>query len=48
MLPSSPLRVIVEWPKGLSEPPVIYPLGSSAEESEQVRKFLEERLINSN
>ena len=38
---SNPPKVVVEWPKGLSNQPVVYPLGGSFEESEKIRRLLE-------
>ena len=40
------VSAVVEWPEGLSGVPVIYPMGSSAEESERIREFLKERFAN--
>ena len=41
---TSTSKAIIEWPKGLLGQPIIRPLGKSFEESEAVRKFLEDRL----
>jgi len=37
----TPVRAIVDWPKGLSSKPVIFPIGDTFEESEQIREHLE-------
>jgi len=37
-------RAILEWPEGLANPPVIYPLGRSSEESDEIGKRLEKAL----
>lgn len=34
-------KAIIEWPDGLSAPPIIRALGDSLEESEQIRTLLE-------
>lgn len=34
-------KAIIEWPEGLSAPPIIRPLGDSLEESERIRTLLE-------
>ncbi len=45
---SNPPRAVIEWPEGLVGVPVIYPMGSSAEESERIREFVKERLVSEN
>ena len=42
--PIQPSRAIIEWPEGLANPPVIYPLGESFEESEKILALLKNRL----
>lgn len=41
---STPPRVIVEWPQGLSGAPVIFPLGGTAERDDKIRTILAEVL----
>ena len=40
-------KAIVEWPEGINGPFLIFPIGSSFEQSSQVRDFLNERLKKS-
>jgi len=42
--PPQPSRAIIEWPEGLSNPPVVYPLGESFEESEKILTLLKNKL----
>ena len=42
--PPQPSRAIIEWPEGLANPFVIYPLGESFEESEKILALLKNRL----
>ena len=39
-------QVIIRWPCGLEGPPQIFPLADSLEESEKIRRLLEERLAS--
>ena len=39
-LSNSP-RALIDWPKGMSGNPVIYPLGGSLEETQKIRRLLE-------
>ncbi len=41
-------KVVVEWPEGLSSPPVVYPLGNSLEQSEEIRRLFEGLLQSAN
>ena len=43
---SNPPQVVVQWPRGLSGPPGVYPLGNSDEESEVLRGLLENIFSN--
>ncbi len=45
---SNPPSVIVEWPGGLSNQPMVYPLGNSLEQSEEIRRLLEGLLQGAN
>jgi len=40
-LPVAPPRVVVEWPRGLSGVPVIFPMGRSYEENQKIRQLIE-------
>ncbi len=34
-------KAVLEWPQGLSSPPVVFPLGNSFEQSEEIRRLFE-------
>lgn len=37
-------RAVVDWPEGLSGTPIVYPLGNTAEQADQIREALEQAL----
>ena len=41
---STPPRAVVEWPEGLMGPPIIFPMGQTFEESEEIRRLFERLL----
>ena len=39
-------KAIVEWPNGINGPFLVFPMGSSFEQSSRIREFLNKRLGN--